>query len=81
MRPLDCWTRNGLVRPADPTVVTHPGNVNDPWEWLKAVACARTELGATDNPFFLQRAYTAYLSAGLAACIAVVEEYVPVVRP
>lgn len=77
----DCWSRNGIARPADPTVVMHPGNVNDPWDWLKGVACVRRELGATDNPGFLDGAYKAYLSGGLAACIVFVERFVPVVRP
>lgn len=76
---MTCWERNGLTAPADPTKVPHPGKVNDPWKWLKAVACSLTELGrATEAPMMLNRAYQAHLSGGLAACIEIVGQYLPV---
>lgn len=56
--------------------VDHPGNVNDPWDWLRTVA--KVMIAAGNGPrasHMLDQAYKAFLGDGLAACFAVVNEF------
>jgi hypothetical protein len=56
--------------------VDHPGNVNDPWNWLRSVADIMIAAGHGPRcPHMLDRAYKAFLAEGLAACFDVVREY------
>lgn len=58
-------------------LIPHPGNVNDPWFWLREIAKLRMQLRGEHwsvTAAFLDQAYKAYLGAGLAACFRYCEE-------